>query len=209
METNRNSFHGFLLIAIMVMVASIATSAHAEQALPGDEILGYRVIDISTTPQQHWHWHVKLEVNYTVQPSHQKVIVGAYILPFGDALETGHSYWGLESRDPRAVEETRSGSIIRGMQRVEVAVRLNVPEQSTNELKIFLYTPQGNEFLSRTFPFQRSWKLSDLSPALPPGMKVVGTLSPSAPGPGSHKTYDSPERDCGTHISGRDHQETV
>jgi hypothetical protein len=70
METNRNSFHGFLLIVIMGAVASMATFAHAEQALPGDEILGFRVIDISATPEQHWHWHVKREVNYTYHPGH-------------------------------------------------------------------------------------------------------------------------------------------
>ena len=183
MRSSSIPFHEFLLMIIVVTVVPLAVVAHAEQALPGDEILGYRVIDITTTPEQHWQWHVKLEVNYTYHPSHQKVIVGAYVLPSGGALETGCSYWGYESQHPRAVEETHAGSIVRGMQRIEVAVRLNAPEQSTNALKLFLYTPQGNEFLSRTFPFQRSWRLADLSPASPSGLKVVGTPSDSAPGP--------------------------
>ena len=192
MRTNQDVFHVFLLAIVIITVSILTTVAHAEQALPGDAILGYQVVDISATPEEYWQWHVKLEVNYTYNPSHQKVIVGAYVLPFGGTLETGHSYWGFQSDQPRAVEESHSGSIIRGIQRVEVAVRLvNTQEQLTNELKLFLYTPNGREFLSRTFPFQRSWNLSANSPAPSPGptpaplptptRRVIGTLQTTGP----------------------------
>ncbi len=165
---------------LMLATPSLATLANA-QAMPGDQILSYRVVDISATPEQHWQWHVKLEVSYTYNPSRQKVFVGANLLPAGGDLLTGHSYWGYESQHPRAVEESPAGSVIRGMQRIELAVRLNAPEQSTNALRLYLYTPQGNEFLSRTFPFQRTWRLADISPASPPGLRVVAPPAASPP----------------------------
>jgi hypothetical protein len=182
MRTGKDSLHGFLLMIVLLTVVPMAAVVHA-QSLPGDEILGYRVVDISKTPEQHWQWHVKLEVSYTYHSAHQKVIVGAILLPEGGALLTGFSYWGYESQHPRAVEETYAGLVVRGMQRIEIAVRLNAPEETTNALRLFLYTPQGNEFLSRTFPFQRSWRLADLSPASPPGLRVVGPPADSTPGP--------------------------
>jgi hypothetical protein len=161
----------------------IVSLAPAGEPLPGDDITGFRIVEIFSTPQEYWQWNMKLEVNYTYHPKHQKVIVGAYVLPFGNTLETGHSYWGFESQHPRAVEETPAGSVIRGIQRVSVGVRLKVPEQPTHELRIFLYNPNEGEFFSRTYNYERLWKLSAESPGPLSGMKVVPTPVPSPPVP--------------------------
>ncbi|MCD4790081.1 MAG: hypothetical protein K8R37_08795 [Bacteroidales bacterium] len=167
-----------IVIAVFWFILLYSVQSVEGQTLHGDKIISYKVIEISENSTPYWHWDIKLEVYYTYNPAHKEVIIGGYVLPYGNELKTGHSKWGHVSGPLQAVVEENQGSVISGMQRVNIAVRLNVPEKSTDKLKLFMYGTEGVEFTSRIFDYSRLWTLPPTPAYLtvnsyPPGAEVV------------------------------------
>ena len=141
MDARKNGRHrkngrAAVILSGLVLAAMLGYDAQARRQQRGDAITGFRVVDIVENPTSYWHWDVRLEVDYTYRPFHKEVIVGGALLSSGGDLQSGHSYWAPEAGPSRAVEERKEGSIIKGMQRVCVAVRLNAAEAVTRELRL-------------------------------------------------------------------------
>ncbi|MBC8487235.1 MAG: hypothetical protein H8D45_14495 [Bacteroidetes bacterium] len=148
-----------IVIAVFCIILLYSVKSVEGQTLPGDAILSFKVVEVTENTTPYWHWDMKLEVYYTYNPAHKEVIIGGYVLPYGNELQTGHSYWGYESGPLQAVVEENQGSVISGMQRVNIAVKLNVPEKSTDKIKLWMYERDGGEFTSRIFDYYCLWTL--------------------------------------------------
>jgi hypothetical protein len=169
-------------VAALVLLALGATSrtAWAGKTLAGDSIDGFRVVAVEPDSSGSWNWKMKVEVLYSYHPAHGRAIVGAELLPKNAGFTSGHSYWGTESGPEKAVEETvESRVLVRGLQRVAVAVRVAGPQVTTSQLRVYLYSAGGEEFLSRTFDEPRTWT----APPAGPFVRQPKNLTASAAGP--------------------------
>jgi hypothetical protein len=144
-------------LVLCCLILGLCPHKSMAQVLPGDAIIGYRVVGVEKASDRYWDWEMKLEVWYTYNPAHKEVGVGAQLLPAGPDLESGFGSWSPKSGSQRSVQETREGNIIRGLQRVEVAVRVLWSQAHTNRLRLYLYKPGGREFLSATYAETRVW----------------------------------------------------
>lgn len=144
-----------LVVLVIVLTPAFTPIASVGQPLPGDDILNFRIIQGIYDPRSFWQYNYRMEVYYTCNPSHGRVIVGAYFAPTGNGLMSGHSYWG-----DSPVVENRMGYLIQGTQKVNVAVHLEpgAPERTTTILRIFLYEPNRQPFFTRDYPFTRAWR---------------------------------------------------
>jgi hypothetical protein len=145
-------------LVLCCLILGFSPHQSAAQVLPGDAIIGYRVVGVEKSSVPYWDWDMKLEVWYTYNPAHKKVAVGAELQPAGPDLESGFGLWSPKSGSQRSIQETREGSIIRGLQRVKVSVRVLWSKAHTNRLRVYLYNPGGREFLSATYAEPRVWE---------------------------------------------------
>lgn len=141
-------------------VTQVVEVESTPQAMGWDRIVGFRVVSVGRNPganSDYWPWSCRLEVDYTYNVAHGKVIVGAEAVG-GGGLQSGHSWWGA----PPPPETPADAVARKGMQRVDVAIRLLSPDAAAEITSLWLYLYEGNPpnrtIIRQRFPFRQTFK---------------------------------------------------
>jgi hypothetical protein len=145
--------NGARVSAPTALVTTTLNVQRTEATLPGDWIMGFRLIGIDRAVDLPWHWMVRLEVEYVYNIGHGSPIVTG--LAKGGPLVSGYSYWGGLDDEPYGPQFRK------GLQRLRIAVQLQQPEVAASMVSLTLQegAPPYRTIIAEDFPFRYVFRL--------------------------------------------------
>ena len=151
LQTSRHSAQVRSCVAVVVCLSMLMlTGRIASAQSPIDDIYSVRVVEIKRSSHVDAHWDLNLEVDYSSNPAHGKVWIGAQLIAPPGTLTSGYNAWGADIANLQ-------GDVVRGMQRTRIVVTLFSAPVRSQAIEAFMYDTGGREFVRKTFPWNHDF----------------------------------------------------